>query len=358
MLPNGELHILSVRQGDENHQYNCRVLVRPTGQTLTSSSSGRIILLASDSSSRTAPVILESAAQVSVWRGQEAVLPCVFHGHPPPKIKSVFLSLLLSVSFLNFGPAIRWYRSQTAQYGNLLLPLLIQSTAQRQRHRLVGVTLIIGSVAAEDEGRYVCAVNNSAGLVQSRTQLVYREKIHVRIAQQPVLVVDAETPVTLTCVFGGNPRPAVVWIKDGHLLQSTAEEDGQVHLRIPSVRREDQGVYQCVASSEDDAAQASVQLSVGAFPPQLTQTFARQVIHPGSSVSLKCVASGTPLPHFTWTLDGSPLPVSPDIQRYFLGQQQDDQQMAVTHLNISHVRVEDGGHYKVLRLFAGQLWAV
>ena len=109
-----------------------------------------------------------------------------------------------------------------------------------------------------------------------------------------------------------------------------------------------------MASNEDDAAQASVQLSVGAFPPQLTQTFARQVIHPGSSVSLKCIASGTPLPHFTWTLDGSPLPVSPDIQRYFLGQQQDDQQMAVTHLNISHVRVEDGGHYKVLRVFAGQ----
>ena len=30
MLPNGELDVLSVRQGDKNHQYNCRV--RPTGQ--------------------------------------------------------------------------------------------------------------------------------------------------------------------------------------------------------------------------------------------------------------------------------------------------------------------------------------
>ena len=46
---------------------------------------------------------------------------------------------------------------------------------------------------------------------------------------------DAETLVTLTCSFGGSIRLAVVWMKDGHFLQSTFE-DGQVQLRIPSVR--------------------------------------------------------------------------------------------------------------------------
>ena len=35
MLPKRELRVLSVRQGDENHQYNCRVLVQPTSQTVT-----------------------------------------------------------------------------------------------------------------------------------------------------------------------------------------------------------------------------------------------------------------------------------------------------------------------------------
>lgn len=83
-----------------------------------------------------------------------------------------------------------------------------------------------------------------------------------------------------------------------------------------------------------------------AFPPHLQQTFSRQVLHPGSSVSLKCVASGIPPPHWTWMLDDSPLPVS---ERYFLGQQQQTgvEDQVVTHLNISHVRIEDGGHYKV-----------
>lgn len=101
----------------------------------------------------------------------------------------------------------------------------------------------------------------------------------------------------------GNGR--VVMPDPGHHEQDTMQ------LRIASVQREDQGMYQCFATNDEgDSAQASVQLSIAAFPPHLKQTFTRQVVHPASSVSFKCVASGTPLPHFTWTLDGAPLPVS------------------------------------------------
>lgn len=134
-------------------------------------------------------------------------------------------------------------------------------------------------------------------------------------------------------------------------VSSSSGDDGytdMVQLSISSVQREDEGIYQCLASNDEgDWAQASAQLAIGAFPPHLKETFSRQVVHPGSSVSLKCLASGTPLPHFTWTLDGFPL--SPVSERYFLGQQQqtghDD--LVVAHLNITHVRVEDGGNYKV-----------
>lgn len=45
MLANGELHVVGVRQGDENHLYHCRVLVQPNGQTMTSLSAGRMILI-------------------------------------------------------------------------------------------------------------------------------------------------------------------------------------------------------------------------------------------------------------------------------------------------------------------------
>jgi hypothetical protein len=94
------------------------------------------------------------------------------------------------------------------------------------RHRLIGGTLIIASVVPEDVGRYVCSANNSMGLVESRTELVFRDKLHVRIiefasaaqgqqqihshtgptADQHVQVVDAETSVTITCLYSGSPR--------------------------------------------------------------------------------------------------------------------------------------------------------
>ena len=184
------------------------------------------------------------------------------------------------------------------------------------------------------------------------------------------------------------------WLKDGQrylgngrISESQTQPDA-VQLHIMAVTKEDQGMYQCfVNNDEGDSAQATVQLAIGgglscthnlavfhlflslfaAFPPHLKQTFTRQMLHPGSSVSFKCLATGTPLPHFTWTLDGYPLPVSERSavpfkvigrkhfdslcvvrRRYFLVQQQTGvEDQVVTYLNISHVRVEDGGNYKV-----------
>lgn len=48
-------------------------------------------------------------------------------------------------------------------------------------------------------------------------------------------------------------------------------------------------------------------LSVDAAP-QLLYKFIEQTMQPGPSVSLKCIAMGNPTPHFSWTLDGFPLP--------------------------------------------------
>ena len=42
--------------------------------------------------------------------------------------------------------------------------------------------------------------------------------------------------------------------------------------------------------------------------PVLEYKFITQILQPGPSVSLKCIASGSPTPHMSWTLDGFPLP--------------------------------------------------
>ena len=141
------------------------------------------------------------------------------------------------------------------------------------------------------------------------------------------------------------------WLKDGQPY-NIGQQLQEGELEIASVGRNEAGMYQCMVTSDDDAAQDSIQLSIGSFPPMMKQTFQQQTVQPGSSVSFQCVANGTPPPHFTWTLDGQPLPVS---DRYLLGQQpmsngpieDENNQLIVTMLNISRIRVEDGGNYKV-----------
>ena len=51
-------------------------------------------------------------------------------------------------------------------------------------------------------------------------------------------------------------------------------------------------------------------VSFPAVPPRLVYRFIVHTLQPGPSVSLKCIASGTPTPHITWTLDKFPLPQS------------------------------------------------
>ena len=59
-------------------------------------------------------------------------------------------------------------------------------------------------------------------------------------------------------------------------------------------------------------------------------------------MSFQCAASGTPLPQVTWSLDGYPVP---DNDRVRVGDYVSRNGDVISHVNISSVRVEDGGLY-------------
>jgi len=207
MMPNGDLHIVSVRRGDESHSYHCRILVKPDGRTMTSSRAGRIILNPSGATSSSASSVgggmmrLDNKMKLTVWTGQEAVLPCSYHRR------------------------ISWYRTGTTQFGPLVVPVVIGSSGSiGSRNRLIGGTLVISSVVVEDEGRYFCTTFNGSisgsGASGAIVELVVRQKLHVRITavsvtggggqhqhhQQQQLIVDAGSKVLITCSWSGNPR--------------------------------------------------------------------------------------------------------------------------------------------------------
>ena len=79
-------------------------------------------------------------------------------------------------------------------------------------------------------------------------------------------------------------------------------------LRLRAVRRENSGIYQCIArDSSGQSAQASIRLVVEDEPPRFLEVFTERSLPIASSISLKCMASGNPLPQITWTLDSQPL---------------------------------------------------
>lgn len=82
--------------------------------------------------------------------------------------------------------------------------------------------------------------------------------------------------------------------------------------------------------------------------PELIYTFIEQNVRPGPHISLKCSATGTPPPQFTWVLDSQPIFDLSTTNRYRIGQFVDGSGDVITHLNISHVRSDDGGLYKCI----------
>ena len=80
-------------------------------------------------------------------------------------------------------------------------------------------------------------------------------------------VADLNQPASFHCVTSGVPISSLTWLKNGRPL---TEDKGYRHmkdvLQFSSVSREDQGLYQCLISSETDSAQATAELKLGGKP--------------------------------------------------------------------------------------------
>lgn len=56
---------------------------------------------------------------------------------------------------------------------------------------------------------------------------------------------------------------AVMWLKNGQAVSSRVKMLTRETLHIPSVLRDDKGMYQCFALSDYDSAQAAAELTLG-----------------------------------------------------------------------------------------------
>ncbi|CAL4076657.1 unnamed protein product, partial [Meganyctiphanes norvegica] len=171
---------------------------------------------------------------VRPWAGEDLVLPCVAQGHQRPHVS--------------------WYRVE-AHGQRVSVGSNLRGSGLRGRVRMVQGQLVISDLQEADSGSYVCVANNSLGEDSYTVEVSVRGRLSVSVTPTSSRI-NLGQSITFTCQVGGYPVESVNWYKDGRLLQAMprlALYDRTLH--ITQMRREDAGIYQCMAGNKEDAAQ-------------------------------------------------------------------------------------------------------
>ncbi|XP_049816620.1 Down syndrome cell adhesion molecule-like protein Dscam2 [Schistocerca nitens] len=315
VLESGDLYIFNAGPSDGYKSYSCRSVHRLTGEVRASAYPGRIIITEPKGSVQPR-ITVEKHVNKQVKVGDDVILPCVAQGFPVP--------------------TYRWFREDNDQ---------LQPMAVGDRVSVLAAGLMrISKIRLEDQGKYLCWVNNSAGEETVQVTLTVTAPLSAHVQPQSQ-VVDVGKEASFMCIPGGYPITRVSWYRNGKPIVPDSRFEitsSPEKLSVKPLQKEDHGMYQCFVSNEWEMAQATAELQLGDASPELLYWFAEQTLQPGPAVSLKCVATGNPPPQFIWTLDGFPVPDSP---RFLVGQYVTVHDDVISHVNISNLKEEDGGEY-------------
>ncbi|XP_061057035.1 muscle, skeletal receptor tyrosine-protein kinase isoform X4 [Eubalaena glacialis] len=234
-----------------------------------------------------APVITTPLETVDALVEEVATFMCAVESYPQPEIS--------------------WTRNK----------ILIKLFDTRYSIRENGQLLTILSVEDSDDGIYCCIANNGVGGAAESCGAL-QVKMKPKITRPPINVKIIEgLKAVLPCTTMGNPKPSVSWIKGDSALRENSRtavlESGS--LRIHNVQKEDAGNYRCVAKNSLGTAYsklAKLEVEEESEPEQDTKVFARILRPPeshnvtfGSFVTLRCTATGIPVPTITWIENGN-----------------------------------------------------
>ncbi|XP_053734189.1 obscurin-like protein 1 isoform X3 [Synchiropus splendidus] len=278
-----------------------------------------------------APRFFAYPRPVVVQSGTDAVLKCQIGGDP--------------------RPAVIWERNN-------------EKLDPQGRYRVFEdgnvYNLIISSVTIEDSGQYICKAKNCIGETYAAATLKVEgeaQEMELREENKPRFLIKPLSTragrgedAVFSCKLWGNPRPEVVWEKDGRKLNEIFEsthfsvsyqDGGWFHLKIFKTRAPDGGVYTCKARNEYGEALAGAVLLVDAGPGheddgtrngytnghwkshQGKQRTARQLsnrlkddtvtkstrvkmfaVTEGKHAKFRCFVTGKPKPEIIWRKDG------------------------------------------------------
>ncbi|XP_071054820.1 cell adhesion molecule Dscam2 [Onthophagus taurus] len=298
-------------------KYSCLTLHALTQERKRS---GAAMLTVTEPTGSMPPRLAPSAqTSVSADRESDVHLTCSAQGNPPP--------------------TFNWFRDVNG---------LLQPVHSSSRFEPLQDVLLIRRLKPEDSGKWTCKVSNHFGEQRLDIQLTVTAHLTLHVLPQLQVINSGESAI-FNCSVSGSPVGRSYWLRNGEVLSP----DGNPRIRLLSplvlainrVTRHDRGMYQCVVRNDRESAQGSAELRLGDTVPELQYTFIEQALRPGPQVSLRCSATGSPPPQFRWLLDGESLSELNIGHRYAIGQYVDHAGDVISHLNISSVRVEDGGLY-------------
>ncbi|XP_035746701.1 muscle, skeletal receptor tyrosine-protein kinase isoform X2 [Egretta garzetta] len=169
-----------------------------------------------------------------------------------------------------------------------------------------GQLLTILSVEDSDDGVYCCTADNGVGAAAQSCGAL-QVKMRPKITRPPINVEIIEgLKAVLPCTTMGNPKPSVSWIKGETVVKENARiavlDSG--NLRIHNVQREDAGQYRCVAKNSLGTAYSKPATVVVEVFARILKAPESHNITFGSVVTLRCTATGLPVPTITWLENG------------------------------------------------------
>uniref|UniRef100_A0A915PUX1 Uncharacterized protein n=1 Tax=Setaria digitata TaxID=48799 RepID=A0A915PUX1_9BILA len=193
--------------------------------------------------------------------------------------------------------------------------------------------LVCHNAQKSDNAKYRCVATNSIGIIQSACEVCVVEGTAPTAPKFELLLKDKTVltgkDVKLECRVFGDPKPQIIWMKDGTQISTNRHQkveftkNGNCSLRIFNCTAEDTGFYLCKAFNTHGTESSQMMLTVAEVTgpdshlvtaenkemqyckPRFTRVPGKIVeITEGSTIKLISRAIGQPQPLVKWFKDG------------------------------------------------------
>ncbi|XP_055686187.1 obscurin isoform X7 [Lutzomyia longipalpis] len=232
----------------------------------------------------------------------------------------------------------------------------IKSHVKELEHGLKEITysLNIPTARHTDTGDYAIKVKNKYGYAEASAHLEVYLKPEIKGLKDQAA--EPYDEITFECIIHANPRPKVVWTKNGQNLcnndnfEVIADVERETYkLIVKSAIPEEGGSYTLTASNSEGETQVYAQLNLHVEKPTFIKLPEDQSVHDFAEVITKVRAQGVPKPEIKWLKDGEELNMNNrDSRRPRIHVETTSETQIASDMTIEHFSVDHAGEYTAI----------